>query len=77
MKLYFWTVCQLGLPQPQRHKSDGLTLWFLNLEELGDVDGLGISSGDHHGEVWAGYTTIVSLGTIDWRLHLDTDIECF
>ena len=55
----------------------GPTLWLLNLEELGNVDWLGISSGDHNGEVWAGYTTIVRLGTIDWRLDLDTDIERF
>jgi len=55
----------------------GLTLWLLDLEELGNVDWLGISSCNHDGEVWAGYTTIVSLGTIDWRLDLDTDIERF
>jgi len=55
----------------------GLTLWLLDLEELGNIDWLGISSGDHNGEVWAGYTAVVCLGTIDWRLDLDTDIERF
>jgi hypothetical protein len=54
-----------------------LTLWLFDLEELGNVDWLGISSGDHDRKVWAGNTTVVSLGTIDWRLDLDTDIERF
>jgi hypothetical protein len=54
-----------------------LTLWLLDLEELGNVDWLGISSGDHDGKVWAGNTTVVSLGTIDRRLDLDTNIERF
>jgi hypothetical protein len=47
------------------------------LEELGDVDWLGISPGDYDGKVWAWYTTIISLGTIDWSLYFHTDIESF
>jgi hypothetical protein len=54
-----------------------LTLWLLNLEELGNVDWLGVSPCDHDRKVWAGNTTIVSLGTIDRRLDLDTNIERF
>jgi len=54
-----------------------LALWLLNLEELGNIDWLGISPGDHDGKVGAGNTTVVSLGTIDWRLDLDTNIERF
>jgi hypothetical protein len=55
----------------------GLTLWLLNLEELGNVDWLGISPGDYDGKVGAGNTTVISLGTVDWRLDLNTDIESF
>ena len=54
-----------------------LALWFLDLEELGNIDWLGISSRDHDGKVGARNTTVVSLGTIDRRLDLDTDIERF
>jgi hypothetical protein len=76
VKLYFWTACQLEVFHDETREMV-LTLWLLDLEELGNVDWLGISSSDHDRKVWARNTTVVSLGTIDRRLDLDTDIERF
>jgi hypothetical protein len=71
VKLYDWTVLSAG---PQGW---GRTFWFLDTEELGDVDRLGISSGDNDGKVGAGDTTVVGFGTIDWSLNFYPNIECF
>jgi hypothetical protein len=76
VKLYFWTTCQLEVFHDETREMV-LTLWLLDLEELGNVDWLGISSGDHDGKVWARNTTVVCLGTINRRLDLDTNIERF
>jgi hypothetical protein len=53
------------------------TFWVLDAKELGNVDGLGISTGNHDRKVGAGNTAIVGLGTVDRSLDLDTDVEGF
>jgi hypothetical protein len=54
-----------------------LTLGVLEAEELGHIDELGTLAADLEVKVGIDLSVVVRFGTVDRRLHLDTDIKGF
>jgi hypothetical protein len=54
-----------------------LTLGLFDAEELGDIDGLSITSGNDDREVRTGNTSVIGLRSINGRLNFYSNIECF